>query len=323
MASSRDIFFKRTPYSTDPEANTCLLRKGKKLRTFGNTNERVKIPCKYHAISATRCGNYKVTVTPGNAIEADKDKRYIVKTMYVGVERISDGMKWEGRSDLKIAEKYLDGAKDAPFIKKDGALNTSEVFNFGPTTQDDQVTLIAKDGSFHVIFSLYEAGSTWQKRSGFQFDCLSADFEPSDYPDQLCGNGTKHEAATFKSDNGFQDRRQATTFYNVFMNQGLAQTDSDCKTTADTMAKKCDGFEYEAAQKCWKIVGRKRFQKCITQNLETPESAMRHCVEYVCSNYTDPNSCHALSDELDGCQNLVGISERVKAHCAPYLSIKF
>ncbi|KAK7108788.1 hypothetical protein V1264_016457 [Littorina saxatilis] len=304
------------------DTNSCIMRRGKKMRTFSNTKERIKFPCKYNAVRDTVCGSYKVTVTPGNAIEADKNKRYIVKTMFVGVERISDGMKWEGRSDLKIAKKFLDGSKDAPFNKKDGALETTDVFNFGPTTEDDEVSLIEKNNEFEVVFGLYMPGDTWHRRSGFQFNCHSANFQPSGYPDQICGNGTKDEVATFKKANDMKDSRQAVLFHQVFTNMGVVQTNSDCLTTSRTMSNKCDGKEFEAAQQCWQVVGKKRFHRCVTKNLEVPESAMRHCVEYVCSNYTDLNSCHALSDELDGCQELGDISMKVKKHCAPDLAIK-
>ncbi|KAK7106549.1 uncharacterized protein [Littorina saxatilis] len=306
------------------DTNRCIMRRGKKLRTFSNTKERIKFPCKYNAVRDTECGSWKITITPGNVIEADKDKRYIVKTVWLGVERVSDGMKWEGRTDLRIAEKYIEGSKPEPFNKKDGALEAKDIFNFAASSSDDKVIVYEKSGQWMFRFNLYSPGDAWHKSSGFEFICLSDNFQPSGFPDQICGNGTKDEVATFKKSKGWKDSRQAVLFHEVFTNDGIAQTDSDCKTTADTISNKCNNtaLQWEAARLCWPVVGKSRFHTCVTRNLERPESAMRHCVEYVCSNFTDPNSCFALSEEIDRCQDLEGVSSKVKAQCAPNLSIK-
>ncbi|KAK7106553.1 hypothetical protein V1264_017795 [Littorina saxatilis] len=306
------------------DTNRCIMRRGKKLRTFSNTKERIKFPCKYNAIRDTICGDYKITITPGNAIEADKNKRYIVKTVFLGLERISDGMKYEGRSDLKIAKKYIDGIKDAPFNKLDGALEIDQILSFSAGSDDDEVTVYEKNNaSFLFRYGQYMPGDTWHRRSGFEFICLSDNFQPSGYPDQICGNGTKDEVKAFKKSKGYRESRQAVLFHEVFTNDGIIQTDSDCKSTANAISNKCqtDADRWNAAKLCWPVVGKSHFQSCITHNIERPESAMRHCVEYVCSRCTDPNSCLALSEELDGCMELEGVSNYVRSQCAPNLAI--
>ncbi|XP_070191362.1 uncharacterized protein [Littorina saxatilis] len=175
-----------------------------------------------------------------------------------------------------------------------------------------------------IEFGQYEPDDTWHRRSGFRFECYHNNFVPSAYPEQICGNGTKDEVALFKKQNNWTDSRQATIFYNVFTNDGIVQTDSDCASTARAMTNRCKNAtqQYEAARLCWPLVAKPRFNMCILRNLERSESAMRHCVEYVCSGFTDPNACDALSEEIDRCQELVGVSYRVRSHCAPYLSIK-
>ena len=38
-------------------------------------------------------------------MEMERGKRYVIKTMWLAVEKLSDGKRWEGRTDLKIARK--------------------------------------------------------------------------------------------------------------------------------------------------------------------------------------------------------------------------
>ncbi|KAK7106921.1 uncharacterized protein [Littorina saxatilis] len=298
----------------------CEARNGKNIITFSETPERTKFPCKYNALRATKCGKWKVTLSPGNTMEMEKMKRYVIKTMWVGVERISDGMKWEGRSDLKIARKYLNNIKKEPFVKKDGALSTGDVFTFGPRNADNKVTLVEKSGDFNITFGLYEPEGDWHKSSSFKFECFSSTFDPSDYPKQICGNGTKMEVREFKQAMDWTDQRKATLFHNVFTNMDIVQTDSDCLSAARAMTNKCKGDQqFEAARVCWPILGKPHIQRCISQNMDSPISAFRHCVEYVCSGYTDLNACLALSEEIDMCPQVPELSLKVRDNCKPDL----
>ena len=83
----------------------CHAIKGKKVFTFSNTAEATKFPCKYNAIKSLTCGKWKITLSPGNALDSHRNKKYILRTMYVVVENVNTQLTWEGRSDLKIAKK--------------------------------------------------------------------------------------------------------------------------------------------------------------------------------------------------------------------------
>ena len=74
------------------------------------------MPCKYNAIKDTICGDWKVTVTPGNMLDPNRNKLYVIRTMWVGVENVNTGMSWEGRSDLKIARKVSSSAVISIFV---------------------------------------------------------------------------------------------------------------------------------------------------------------------------------------------------------------
>ncbi|KAK7106920.1 uncharacterized protein [Littorina saxatilis] len=299
----------------------CEAKKGKKVVTFSETAETTEFPCKYNAVRRTKCGEWLVTVTPGNDLETDKNKHYVIKTLWVGLENMTNTLKWEGRSTLKIARKYLDNLKMAPFTRKDGFLKTEDIFTYGPRTADNQVSLIEKNGDFKITYNLYDPDGSMHKSSGFRFECFSDTFVPTAYPQQLCGNGTESEVHKFKKSMEWQDNRMATLFFNIFTNDEIAQTESNCLTSQRTMTNKCGTKEkqYMAAKLCWPIVGKPRYQRCISGNMDKPISAFRHCVEYVCSDYKDANSCLALGDELDMCPTLDTITLKVRADCKPDL----
>merc|ERR1711872_682925 len=309
--------------SAQASRNVCKAFNGKKLVTFSGTQEMIKFPCRYNAVRDTVCGNWKVTVSPGNMLETIRNKLYVINTMWVGVERISDGKKWEGRTDLKVAQKYLDGLSDTPFNTKDGALNIREVFNFGDQNANMEVSLLEKRGDFKITFNLFEPFGDWHKNSKFSFECYSKKFVPTDYPTQLCGNGTRMEVKGFKKSMEWRENRQATLFYNIFSNMELIQTDSDCQSAQRAMAKRCvrggQDLRYKASKLCWGLVGKPLYQRCISGNMDSPISAFRHCVEFVCSDYKDPNACEALGDELDMCPELPEVSRTVKQQCKPNL----
>ncbi|KAL8575542.1 hypothetical protein ACOMHN_059606 [Nucella lapillus] len=301
----------------------CEAKNGKKLITFSDTLEQIKFPCKYNAVQDTICGSYRITVMPGNMLETNRHKLYVIRTLFVGVKRVSDGLKWEGRTDLKIARKYLEGMKDMPFNKRDGDLELENVFTFGKPNADDEVSLTEKNGEFKITFGLYDPFGKWHKNSKFSFECYSKTFEPADYPTQLCGNGTAKEVKTFKKSMEWRDNRQATIFYNVFTDMGIIQTDNDRMAAQRAMANTCvqkgEDLRYKASLMCWPLVGKSSFQRCISGNMDSAISAFRHCVEFVCSGYTDPNSCAALGDELDLCPSLPEVSDTVRSFCKPDL----
>ena len=64
-----------------------------------------KFPCKYNAIKDTICGDWQITISPGNMLDPDRNKLYVVKTVWMGVVNVNTKKYWQGRTDLKIARK--------------------------------------------------------------------------------------------------------------------------------------------------------------------------------------------------------------------------
>jgi len=308
------------------EKQRCIVRRGKKMRPFANGKEHMKIPCKYHAMKKTRCGDWLITITPGNKLFVDERyKRFVIKSLSMSFEKTTSGRSWQGRTNVNNAMKYIQGDQDEPFIRRDGNMATSEVMVFGANDEEDQVTAYQRNGQWLVRFGLYEEGGTWHRRSGFEFVCLSDDFKPAPFSDQLCGNGTDNEVEDFKRANGWTsalDDRQAVIFHQVMTNKAIEQNDNRCKDVQKMMRKRCSAEDAKkAAQLCWKIVGKDRFLKCVTENLEDPVDAMKHCVAFVCSGMKDRQACNKLADEIDRCHDLNDISVPVRKLCAPKLRI--
>ena len=84
--------------------------------------------------------------------------------------------------------QYLARIEAAPFRKKEGTLETSDVFNYGDVNEDNEVSITEKNNQFKITFGLYEIDGDWHKSSAFKFECYSNIFVPTNYPAQLCGS---------------------------------------------------------------------------------------------------------------------------------------
>jgi len=307
--------------------NRCILRRGKKLRPFANGLEHVKVPCRYPALKRTRCGDWIINMTPSHKLFGGRrPKTYVVKSVWLAFERIRDGKKWQGRVNVPTAQNFIMGMNDAPVEKVLGDLEMRDVMRFSYADTGDQVTAYEKTGQWLVKFGLYEAGGTWHRRSGFEFVCLDERFEPSSIDAQMCGNGTNHEIATIKRERGWtsaHDDRQAVIFWKIMSDQGVKQTERRCRETQKIMNDRCNNDEerMHAARLCWKLTAKKRFIRCVMDNMEEPEDAMKHCVQFVCSGFTDRDACKKLADEIDRCQELNGVSIPVRKTCKAKLRI--
>lgn len=294
----------------------CSLSMGKKLKTFSNTKEEVKFGCKFHAVRDTVCGDYTVTMTPGLKLmpKGGKGKHvYAVEKMYLAVKK-ENGDKLRCRTDRKKVSKYLAGTKTIPFNKKDGNLELTDVYEFSKDEKKQQITVKAKNEDFTITFRQFDGKDL--DSSAVSFVCHSDPFVPTDFPIQMCGNKTKKEVKTMKKDMEFKGNRRAITALSVFGNDDLVQTDSDCRMANSIMTTKCDGLQTDAMKYCWPIVYKANFIKCTLKWNHFPKVVFKNCVDFVCSNYTSSDACDELSDQLDGCPKLTGVSDKVKEKCS-------
>nr|KAG5706470.1 hypothetical protein BaRGS_032863 [Batillaria attramentaria] len=71
------------------------------------------IPCKWHAIHAQRCGNYRIFVTPGNQI--DEKGNQFMSTMFLGFADVATGQRWSGHLSVTTIQGFVDEVRDEPF----------------------------------------------------------------------------------------------------------------------------------------------------------------------------------------------------------------
>merc|ERR1712121_311704 len=203
--------------------------------------------------------------------------------------------------------------------QKDGRLDTKDVFRFpDPKRNHNDVVIEEKGGDFTLSFGLFDPDRNWHESSYFHFECKAQRFEPSDYPEQLCGNGTKNDVKGFKNKKEWKEYRIATLFLNVFSSEAsLTQTDRDSAAASNVMTNRCGNAaqQYQASALCWPLLGDKRWQRKLSRNGDNPIFAFRNCVEFVCSKFKDGASCRALSEQLDSIPCLKGVSEEVDNKC--------
>ncbi|XP_076444874.1 uncharacterized protein LOC143282885 [Babylonia areolata] len=291
----------------------CKLTDGHKLQTFSKTKEKVKFGCKFHALKGTVCGDYNITLAPGlklmpKGAKAKKDI-YVLDRMYLAVKK-ENGDKLRCRTNMKKIGKYLDGKENyLPLKKLDGNLDLTDVYEFSKDEKKREVTLVTKNKDFTIAFGLYDdktLGSTY-----FSFTCHADTFTPTNFPTQLCGNGTKKEVKLMKKAIELKGNRKAVTTLSVFSDEKLVQMDAECQVAASTMSTKCEGLQDDASKYCWPIVFKASFIKCIRKLNLYPRTVFKNCVDFVCSNYTNAFTCGELSDQLEGCPKLKGISDKV------------
>ncbi|KAL8613662.1 hypothetical protein ACOMHN_029754 [Nucella lapillus] len=294
---------------TAKDGRVCELTGGKTLKTFGGTKEIVKTPCKFQAVRRTICGRYMVTVTPGLVL-LPKGKRhvFVVKKLFIGVNRLKDGSKLEGQMTIRTATLYLDESRDVPFKHLDGNLAINTVYKFD--RENREVVMKPKNDDFTIKFKPYNFAST--SSSTFSFECNHDKFVPSSYPTQLCGNGTKNENEAMKRSLGFKGEREALTIHNIFNTDVVAQSDADCSSASRIMFHRCQIPPLEAANLCYPLTDNARFVKCIAKYLGSPAKAFNKCVDFVCSNFTGKAACDELSAELENCPALRGVYPKMQ-----------
>ncbi|KAK7496806.1 hypothetical protein BaRGS_00012015, partial [Batillaria attramentaria] len=92
---------------------TCSYSIGRKLESSSGRAHPMIIPCKWHAIHAQRCGNYRIFVTPGNQI--DEKGNQFMSTMFLGFADVATGQRWSGHLSVTTIQGFVDEVRDEPF----------------------------------------------------------------------------------------------------------------------------------------------------------------------------------------------------------------
>lgn len=297
----------------------CSATSGKLLQQFAGKKYRMRFPCKYNAVRNQVCGAYSVTVSPTNALTVKG--KYIITSLWLGLTEIATGKKWEGRTSVKIATKYLKEFKDVPFNTKFSSVGFTfaTLFDVTPGTEN-YVEVKAKNGDFRVKFGVYDS-ILEHKASGFEFECYrGTTLNP--YPDQICGNDTVKSIRNLRMDALAVQKPIEAILYDVFANPDniVAQPYSDhCQRAENTLRSRCEGRQLEAIKYCWRIVGSPRHTNCFATDFHHAGEVFWHCLEFVCSNFEVEPFCPNLAAALDLCPDIYLLSDKVKQVCDPDL----
>lgn len=299
-------------------AYSCEITKGEKFEPVNGKDAKLDFPCKFNAIRQ-KCGPWEVRISPGNIYIPP---RYILNTVWVEVSKGDDNNTkyWEGRTYTKTAVKYINDAGDVrePFAKKEGNLNTEDVFNYSKSQGD--VTATAVDGSFSITFGPYDPEGSKHRNVAMKFTCNTND-APSGFPDTLCGGFDAKEVDVRAAELGFKtgsklkaDQRDKTYYYTAFTDLTTDQSPNPtCRLVAETMVNECasDAKRVEAINRCYTILYSKPHRECATKFSCNIIDVFYNCVKTVCSDFKDKVSCEALGEAIDMCRAFPDLSEQV------------
>nr|KAG5706469.1 hypothetical protein BaRGS_032862 [Batillaria attramentaria] len=272
------------------------MKQGKKISGFNKAARfSMYLPCKFQALAGQTCGDYKITVSPGNVI--DFRGHIFLRTVFMSVTNINPDSpdfekKWTGRTSIQIAKKYIDGnpKQTQPFNSMFGSVGFGFCDIFTATAETGEkksFEITEKNGAFSFQYSLIDEDNKKRyKTSGFEFKCYrdvaQEDLKP--YPRQICGNGDDSILPQRTSELGFDDddltllfdvlnsTAEQSNFRNKtlgFESEGLFN--SSCGRVTNAFERRCDAAErLEAVETCKEILMSNKHIKCLAKDPNTP-----------------------------------------------------
>ncbi|PVD28987.1 hypothetical protein C0Q70_11584 [Pomacea canaliculata] len=305
MISFAVLLFSALVFSAQAQFK-CGLQRGKRITLFSGTMERLKFPCKYNAVRQ-QCGPYFINLTPGSDIRMDTGE-YYEGTMWASIALIKTGQKWEGRTSVKIASKYInDTVTRRPFHTKNRGLDITSIATFEKNDEANSVSLREKNNVFTITFGAYQEGGLKNKVSGWEFVCNDPSAVLAPYPTQVCGNLTEDNLKAIRLELDFRQDNQVLML-NVFNDTSITQTDEDCKNVQREFVSASQADREAAMRECFPIVFYGKIYKPMIKDNFRPAKVLRNCVTFVVSGYTDDASCEYLAEALD---DAARVSEKI------------
>ncbi|KAK7096567.1 hypothetical protein V1264_005846 [Littorina saxatilis] len=149
---------------------------------FNGETTELKLPCQYR-LSDFTCGDYRVKVTPGSAVDKDYSHRFSPDTVWVNVVYAKTGAFLKIRTSVKRLDKLSKGKISNPWQVMEGSVSVVDFANYDQTKA---AAVLKKDGVFSVEFSREERSVV--------VTCSDEEFVSNGLPDALCGDGTTPDA---------------------------------------------------------------------------------------------------------------------------------
>ncbi|KAK7096565.1 hypothetical protein V1264_005844 [Littorina saxatilis] len=149
---------------------------------FNGETTELKLPCQYR-LSDFTCGDYRVKVTPGSAVDKDYSHRFSPDTVWVNVVYAKTGAFLKIRTSVKRLDKLSKGKISNPWQVMEGSVSVVDFANYD---QSKAAAVLSKDGVFSVEFSSAERSVV--------VTCSDDEFISKGLPEALCGAGTTTDA---------------------------------------------------------------------------------------------------------------------------------
>ncbi|XP_070179119.1 uncharacterized protein [Littorina saxatilis] len=261
------------------DVKECSIARYGTLTMFNGEKAEVKLPCKYRLADFT-CGDYRVKVTPGSAVDRDYSHRFSPDTVWVKVVNTRTGEFVKISTSVKRLDKFSEGNKTNPWQVKNGSVSVVDFAGY-----EQAAAVLRKDGVFSVEFSSAERSVV--------VSCSDDEFVSQGLPEALCGDGTTtdvmHKAITtlFPGQEDMTDDAFVTYTTSFSTTTMLFRGKSQRPTCKDLASKftRCHRQDKErAAMECAAIFGDQA--ECLAGSDTSPRDYYAGCLTSVCDNVT-------------------------------------
>ncbi|XP_070177742.1 uncharacterized protein [Littorina saxatilis] len=242
---------------------------------FNGETADVELPCEYRLADFT-CGDYRVKVTPGSAVDQEDSHRFSPDTVWVKVVNADTSEFVKILTSVRRLDKFSENRTTNPWQVKEGS---KSVVDFADYDESRAAAVLRKDGVFSVEFSS-------AKRS-VVVTCSDQEFVSEGLPESLCGDETTTDAMNnamttlFSGQGNMTD--DALVSYIVLNHDNVVQS-ATCKDLASKFTS-CQ-YKEQAAMECVAIFADPSQAECLATSDTSLADYYYDCLTSVCDGDT-------------------------------------
>ncbi|XP_070178188.1 uncharacterized protein [Littorina saxatilis] len=251
------------------DGKACSIGRHGTLTMFNGETTDVELPCKYRLADFT-CGDYRVKVTPGSAVDQEDSHRFSPNTVWVKVVNANTS------EFVKIRTSFSENKLSNPWQVKNGS---KSVVDFADYDHSKTAAVLRKDGVFSVEFS--------SAKHSVVVTCSDREFVSEGLPESLCGDETTTDAMNnamttlFPGQGNMTD--DALVSYIVLNHDNVVQS-ATCKDLASKFTS-CQDKE-QAAMECVAIFADPSQAECLATSNSSLADYFADCLTSVCDDDT-------------------------------------
>ncbi|XP_070205363.1 uncharacterized protein [Littorina saxatilis] len=257
------------------DEKACSIGRYGTLIMFNGETADVELPCKYRLADFT-CGDYRVKVTPGSAVDQEDSHRFSPDTVRVKVVNANTSEFVKIQTSMRQLDKFSENKRSNPWQVKNGS---QSVVDFADYDQSRAAAVLRKDGVFSVEFRRAERSVV--------VTCSDQKFVSEGLPESLCGDETTTDAMNnamttlFPGQGNMTD--DALVSYIVLNHDNVVQSPT-CKDLASKFTR-CQDKE-QAAMECVAIFADPSQAECLATSNSSLADYFADCLTSVCDNDT-------------------------------------